>query len=190
MEIYGGRQASDRAYMRYIWTMVSGKATFDEGADRFEKPVFSAVIRPHRSLSAHGFKIMMILVCLTSIVASLPFVVMGFWPVAGFFGLDILGLYIAFHVSYRQGQAFELLELTPIRLLLRKVSERGESREWQFNPLWTRLDREVDDEFGLQKLELTSRNEHVVIARDLSPEERAVLADAFSRALSDVKRGY
>ena len=132
----------------------------------------------------------MTLVCLTSIVASLPFVIMGFWPVAGFFGLDFLGLYIAFRISYRQARAFELLELTPLHLLFRKVSERGEARDWLFNPLWTRLDREEDDEFGLQSLALASRNQRVVIARDLSPEERESLAQAFSRALSDVKRGY
>jgi uncharacterized membrane protein len=169
--------------------MASGKATCGE-IDRFEQPVFSAVIRPHRSLSPQGFRTVMVLVCLTSVVASLPFVIMGFWPVAGFFGLDFLGLYIAFRLSYRQGEAFELLELTPIRLLFRKVSPRGEVKDWQFNPLWTRVDRQVDDEYGMQELALTSRNEHVVIARDLSPPERETLAEAFSRALSDVKRGY
>ncbi|MGO4386660.1 DUF2244 domain-containing protein [Microvirga sp. 2YAF29] len=169
--------------------MAASKETFGN-ADRFEKPVFSAVIRPHRSLSPQGFRILMMLVCAVSVIASLPFAVMGFWPVAGFFGLDFLGLYIAFRVSYRQGQAFEMLELTPIRLLFRKVTARGETQEWQFNPLWTRLDRETDDEFGLQKLELASRNQRVVIAHDLSPPERETLAEAFSRALSDVKRGY
>lgn len=132
----------------------------------------------------------MVLVCFASIIVSLPFAIMGFWPVAGFLGLDVLGLYIAFRVNYRQGQAFELLELTPIRLLFRKVGARGEIHEWQFNPLWTHLDREVDEEFGLQKLTLASRSEHVVIARDLSPPERETLADAFSHALSDVKRGF
>ena len=169
--------------------MASGKATCGE-IDRFEQPVFSAVIRPHRSLSPQGFKIVMGLVCLVSVVASLPFMLMGFWPVAGFFGLDFLGLYIAFRVSYRQGDAFELLELTPIRLLFRKVSPKGDVKDWQFNPLWTRLDREVDDEYGMQQLALTSRNEHVVIARDLSPPERETLAEALSRALADVKRGH
>jgi uncharacterized membrane protein len=169
--------------------MASGKATCGE-IDRFEQPVFSAVIRPHRSLSPQGFRIVMVLVCLTSVVASLPFVIMGFWPVAGFFGLDFLGLYIAFRLSYRQGEAFELLELTPIRLLFRKVSPRGEVKDWQFNPLWTRVDRQVDDEYGMQELALTSRNEHVVIARDLSPPERETLAEALSRALADVKRGH
>jgi uncharacterized membrane protein len=169
--------------------MAGSKATFD-GTDRFEQPVFSAVIRPHRSLSPEGFKIVMVLVCLTSLVASVPFVIMGFWPVAGFFGLDFLGLYIAFRVSYRQGDAFELVELTPIRLLFRKVSPKGDVKDWQFNPLWTHLDREVDDEYGMQQLALTSRNEHVVIARDLSPPERETLAEALGRALADVKRGY
>lgn len=169
--------------------MAGSKATFEESG-RFEQPVFSAVIRPHRSLGPQGFRVLMVLFCLTSIVASIPFVIMGFWPVAGFFGLDFLGLYIAFRISYRQGQAFELLELTPLRLLFRKVSEHGEAREWQFNPLWTRLDREVDDEFGLQKLFLSSRGEQVVIARELSPPERETLAEALSRALSEVKRGY
>ena len=169
--------------------MTSGKATLGE-IDRFEQPVFSAVIRPHRSLSLRGFRILMVLVCLVSCAASLPFVIMGFWPVAGFFGLDFLGLYIAFRVSYRRGEAFELLELTPIRLVFRKVSPRGDVQDWQFNPLWTRLDREVDDEYGMQHLSLTSRNEHVEIARDLSPPERETLAEAFGRALADVKRGH
>ena len=169
--------------------MAGSKVTFG-GSERFEEPVFSAVIRPHRSLSPQGFRIVMGLLCITSLVASLPFVVMGFWPVAGFFGLDFIGLYIAFRVSYRQGEAFELLELTPVRLLFRKVNPRGEVKDWQFNPLWTRLDRETDDEYGIQKLALTSRNEHVVIARDLSPPERETLAAAVGRALADVKRGY
>lgn len=169
--------------------MASGKATYD-GIDRFERPVFSAVIRPHRSLSPQGFRIVMVLVCLVSVVASLPFLFMGFWPVAGFFGLDFLGLYIAFRISYRQGESFELLELTPIRLRFSKVNPRGEMKDWQFNPLWTRLDREIDDEYGMQHLLLTSRNEHVEIARDLSPPERETLAEAFERALADVKRGH
>jgi uncharacterized membrane protein len=169
---------------------MAGSKAIEGETDRFEEPVFSAVIRPHRSLTPKAFRVVMVLVCLTSLVASIPFVVMGFWPVAGFFGLDFLGLYIAFRVSYRQGDAFELLELTPIRLLFRKVSPKGEVKDWQFNPLWTRLDREVDDEFGMQRLSLASRNEHVVIARDLSPPERETLADALGRALADVKRGY
>jgi len=159
-------------------------------AERFEQPVFAAVIRPHRSLGPSGFRTVMTLCCLATIVSSIPFVALGFWPIAGFFGLDFLALYIAFRVNFRHGESFEQLELTPLEFLVRRVSHRGETREWRFNPLWTRLRREEDDEFGLQLLEVASRGQSVVIARDLSPPERETLADELGRALSDVKRGY
>ncbi len=41
----------------------------------------------------------------------------------------------------------------------------------------------------MQRLALASRGDEVVIARDLSPDERASFADALGRALADVKRG-
>jgi uncharacterized membrane protein len=159
-------------------------------SQRFERPVFTAVIRPHRSLGPEAFRIVMTLCCVAMVAASLPFVVLGFWPVAGFFGLDLLALYIAFRVNFREGRSFEELVLTPIQLLVRRVSHRGERREWRFNPLWTRLDREHDDEFGLLRLALISRGQQLVIARELSPPEREDFAEALGRALSEVKRGH
>jgi uncharacterized membrane protein len=62
-------------------------------------------------------------------------------------------------------------------------------REWCFNPLWTRLNRELDPDFGMQRLSVSSRGEEVVIARDLSPGERESFAEALGRALADVKDG-
>ena len=159
--------------------------------EAFERPLFAAVIRPHRSLGRDSFRMVMTLFCLASVAASIPFIVLGFWPVAGFFGFDALALYLAFQLNFRAGRSFEELELTRLHLLFRMVGPGGEAREWRFNPLWTRLAREDEDhEFGLQRLALISRGERVVIARDLSPPERESLAEALGRALSDVKRGY
>jgi uncharacterized membrane protein len=155
-----------------------------------ERPVFAAVIRPHRSLGRDGFRIVMTLCCVTTVGASVPFVVLGYWPVGGFFGLDLIALYIAFRINYRRAQSFEEVVLTPLELLFRRVTHQGERREWRFNPLWTKLDRESDDDFGLQKLALVSRGERLVIAGDLSPPERESFADALGRALADVKRGF
>jgi len=168
--------------------MDTGKLSPDRGSP--ERPVFAAVIRPHRSLGQDGFRIVMTLCCLTMVAASVPFVVLGFWPVGGFFGLDLLALYIAFRVNYRRAESFEEVVLTPLELLFRRVTHRGERREWRFNPLWTKLDRESDEDFGLQKLALVSRGERLVIAGDLSPRERESLADALGKALADVKRGF
>jgi uncharacterized membrane protein len=155
----------------------------------FEQPVFAAVIRPHRSLGPKGFRTVMTLCCLGWAGASIPFMVLGLWPVAGFFGLDLLALYVAFQINFRAGRSFEEVVLTPLELLFRRVSHRGERFEWRFNPLWTKLDREDDAEFGLQRLALVSRGQEVVIARELSPPERETFAEAFGRALGRVKRG-
>jgi uncharacterized membrane protein len=155
-----------------------------------EQPVFAAVIRPHRSLGREGFRILMTLCCLATVGASMPFIVVGYWPVGGFFVLDLAALYVAFRVNYRRAESFEEVILTPIELLFRRVTHRGEEREWRFNPLWTKLDRENDEDFGLQKLALVSRGERLLIAGDLSPPERESLADALGKALADVKRGF
>jgi uncharacterized membrane protein len=168
--------------------MLSGKASRD-GAQRFEDPVFAAVIHPHRSLGPKGFRTVMSLCCLATVGASIPFVVLGAWPVAGLFSLDLLGLYIAFRLNFRAAQSFEEVVLTRIELLFRRVSHRGEGQEWRLNPLWTKLQREHDEEFGLQRIALVSRGERVIVARDLSPPEREGFADAFGTALAQVKRG-
>jgi uncharacterized membrane protein len=165
--------------------MESGKACLDF-ADR---PVFAAVIQPHRSLDRNGFRTVMALCCLAGAAASIPFLVLGLWPVAGFFGLELLALYAAIAANARSARSFEQVVLTPFELLLRRVSHRGERREWRFNPLWTKLRREADDEFGLQRLWLISRGEQVALARELSPPERETFAAAFGTALMRVKRG-
>jgi uncharacterized membrane protein len=168
--------------------MDSGKVSL--GPADPASPVFAAVIRPHRSLGRDGFRVVMSLCCLATIGASVPFLVLGFWPVGGFLGLDLMALYVAFRVNYRRGESFEEVVLTPLELLFRRVSHRGEKREWRFNPLWTKLDRENDADFGLQKLALVSRGERLVIAGELSPPERESLADALGNALAEVKRGF
>lgn len=167
--------------------MDSGKT---EGADAPDRPVFAAIIRPHRSLGRYGFRVMMVLVALVAAAVSLRFIALGFWPVSGFFGLDLLGLYIAFRVSYGRARSFEEIVLTPFSLMFRRVCHRGKEQAWRLNPLWTRLHRESHEEFGLQRLALVSGRERIVIAGELSPGEREQFADEFGQALSRVKRGY
>ncbi|MFC7396456.1 DUF2244 domain-containing protein [Chelatococcus sp. GCM10030263] len=157
--------------------------------DASERPVFAVIITPHRSLGREAFRLVMTLICIASIVSSLPFVIMGAWPVAGFFGLDLLAIYIAFRVNFARARSFEEVVLTPIELLLRKVSHRGQTSEWRFNPLWTRLEREVHHEFGVQRLALVSRGQSVTVGHVLNADEKARFGDALGRALAEVKRG-
>ncbi len=158
--------------------------------DTIDRPVFSATIRPAQSLSRVGFKVVMTGCCLVSLVISVWCWRMGFWPVAGFFGLDMLAIYAALKVSFRRGRSFEEVMISQIEILLTRVSHRGERRQWRFNPLWTKLTQVEDEEYGLQRLTLVSRREYVVVARDASPDERARIARGLTGALAQVKKGY
>ena len=86
-----------------------------------------------------------------SFVCGMVFLMMGAWPVFGFFGLDVLLLYLAFRLNYRHAAAYEEVTMTPVALTVRKVSHRGKASEWVLNPLWVRLEKIVHEEFGIEK---------------------------------------
>lgn len=150
--------------------------------------IFARRIHPHRSLSQRNFQVLMLVVSAFSLAVGVPFFLLGAWPVLGFFGLDILLVYIAFRASFRSARAYEDVALTPLELHLAKVSARGTRRDWRFNPHWVRLEREEHEEFGTQKLALVSRGRAVVIAGFLGADEKAEFATQLSRALGEARR--
>ena len=151
--------------------------------------IFSAVLTPHRSLSPRGFLIFMAVLGGISFTAGMVFLTMGAWPVFGFLGLDVLLVYWAFRVNYRAGGAYEQVTVTPSELTVRKVNHHGRSREWTLNPVWVRLQRDMHEEFGLQRLFLESQGRQITLAHFLSPREREDFAVALSGALAEAKRG-
>jgi uncharacterized membrane protein len=154
-----------------------------------EPTLFSAVLTPHRSLGRTGFIVLMGLVGGISFVAGLVFFIAGAWPVMGFFGLDVLLIYIAFKVSYRTAAAYEQVTMTPSTLTVRKVSHRGKVAEWTLNPVWVRLQRDANEEFGIERLFLVSRGKRLPVATFLGPQEKANFANALSAALGEARRG-
>src|SRR5215212_8138751 len=90
-----------------------------------EPKLFSALLTPHRSLSRNGFLVLMTFVIAISFAAGLVFLLMGAWPVFGFFGLDILVIYWAFRINFRHARASEEITVTPSELLVRRTSHRG-----------------------------------------------------------------
>lgn len=151
--------------------------------------IFSATITPHRSLGQQGFRLVMTLVCLASVVSSIPFIIAGAWPVATFFGLDVLALYIAFRINFQDARGFEEVAVSPVKVMLAKVSPRGERAEWRFDTIFTKLERQDDEDYGLMCLSLVSRGQSVPVAQALSPGERASFYDALAGALAKAKGG-
>jgi len=74
-------------------------------------------------------------------------------------------------------------------LTVRKVSHRGKVSQWTLNPVWVRLHRETDEEFGIQRLYLVSHGRELTIAGFLGPKEKLSFAAALSAALGEARRG-
>jgi uncharacterized membrane protein len=166
--------------------MTAGNA-FDPGPPQPE--LFSALLTPQRSLNRTGFLVLMVFLSVVSFAAGLAFLLMGAWPVLGFFGLDVLAIYWAFRINFLRARASEEISVTPSELRVRRVSHRGHVVEWVLNPVWVQLDQKIHAEFGIEKLYLVSRGRRVSIASFLGPDEKASFAKALTAALQAARRG-
>lgn len=147
-----------------------------------DQACFSAILTPHRSLKTKGFIILMALIILVSFIAGLGFFLIGAWPVVGFFGLDVLLVYLAFKMNYRNGRLYETVNLTENELVVTRVSPAGKSQSWRFNPYWVRL--AVDRNSRQQtKLRLSSHGKHLIFGSFLTDEEKQEFAEALDFAL-------
>ena len=157
--------------------------------DAAEPELFSALLAPHRSLNRTGFLVVMALLSVVSFAAGVAFLIMGAWPVVGFFGLDALAIYWAFRINFRRAKAYEEISVTSSELRLRRVSHRGDVMEWVFNPLWVQIDQVAHEEFGIERLYLVSKGRRVAIASFLGADEKASFAKALVAALASARRG-
>jgi uncharacterized membrane protein len=151
--------------------------------------LFSALLTPHRSLNRTGFLVLMAFLSAVSFAAGLAFLLMGAWPVFGFFGLDVLAIYWAFRINFRHAKASEEILITSSELRVRRVSHRGHVVEFVLNPLWVQLDRKTHSEYGIEKLYLVSKGRRVAIASFLGADEKASFAKDLMAALAAARRG-
>jgi uncharacterized membrane protein len=151
--------------------------------ERRASPVFfDAVLYPHRSLPPQGFMVLMLVLSVVSFAAGVSFVLLGAWPIFGYFGLDVLLVYLAFRASYRSARMHEWVRLTADTLTVERVGQRGERRRWQFQPFWLRVVLEEQEETS--RLVLASHGRELVVGGFLAPAERRNLAVALKEALS------
>lgn len=153
-----------------------------------ELPPFRAILHPHRSLGRRGFLLLMIGIGLVGFVTGMAFLAIGAWPVLGFFGLDVLLVYVAFQLNYRSGRCYELVELTPDLLKVTHVQPSGRMQSFEFNPFWVRvqLKRWKD---GSHDLRLASHGRELSIGQFLTDDERCDFASALQGALLTARGG-
>ena len=150
--------------------------------------IFSATLRPHRSLGRRGFLLLMTVIAGLWFVTGLYFVALGAWPVLGFVGLDLFAVWLAFRLNYRAARAYEDIEVSRSALVIRKVGPSGKAQEIRFNPQWARLDVERLEDEGVTRITLRMRDVKVPVGAFLNPEDRKSFARAFGAALAEARR--
>jgi uncharacterized membrane protein len=149
---------------------------------------FHAVLTPYRSLGPSGFLALMIALCAMSFVTGIVFLVAGAWPVLGFFGVDVLLVYIAFKLNYRSGRLYETIDLTPARFTLTRVHPSGRQEQFDCNPYWARVNlQEWPD--GRTVLSVVSQGTELAFGRFLTDDERRDFACALKEALLAARGG-
>lgn len=158
-----------------------------DGDDLRPELLFHATLKPYRSLSPRGYAALLMVFGATCFLSGLLFWSIGAWPIAGFFGLDILILQFAFRMNYRSARACEIVEMTPEHLTVRRIAANGRSEDFDFNPYWAKLEVDRHEEWGIVRMALASHGRRLSIGSFLNPDDRESFARAFSKALASVR---
>jgi uncharacterized membrane protein len=154
--------------------------------DGNRQPFLFALLSPHRSLSAKGFALLMGFFCVVSGVVGGMFLLIGAWPVFGFFGLDVLLLYLAFRASYRASALYETVVLTGRDLDITHHALSGEPRHVRFDPYWVKL-KLLERRGRSPLLQAASHGRQITFGDFLSSDEKERLAAELDRSLSLVR---
>ncbi len=142
-----------------------------------------ASLRPHRSLSTAAFRLMLGLAIAANAAVAAVFVAQGAFPVAGFLGLDVLALWLAFRWNYRVARVEECVRVAAGKVHVASIDAHGEARHWILNPIWARVLLE-----GKGVL-IRAGGSQMRLGAFLSPKECAEFAATLDLALHKAKRG-
>jgi uncharacterized membrane protein len=142
-----------------------------------------AELRPHRSLSLAGFKLLLSVFIAMNVAVAILFLAQGAFPVAAFLGLDVLALWLAFRFNYREARRAEYVRVGPEQVHVASVDADGRAAHWVLNPLWARVVREGPG------VVIRAQGDQMRVGAFLPPKEWAGLAAAIEAALWRAKRG-
>lgn len=178
------------AYIEDMMPVMKGRATdmpsLTGSAVTPAGTVFDAILYPNRSLSNAGFWVVTSIVFSANLIFGTFFYLQGAWPVLGFCALDVLLVWAAFKISYRQARLHERIRVNEDEILVSRVSPSGHEVRWAMQPFWTsvNIDRPVVHE---SQVRFRSKGKTLIVGAFLSPAERGELADALINALNIVR---
>jgi len=141
-----------------------------------------AVLTPNRSLSERGFAIGMAIVAVVFFLTGLMFWSMGAGLILGFFGLDLIAIWLAFRLSFRKQREQTHITVTARHIRMVHTDKKGRRREAEVPAGFARV--ELDEPLTPASwLRIEHGRTAWVIGRFLTVEERKSFATALRNAL-------
>lgn len=105
-------------------------------SDQYDRHCFE--LRPNRSMSWNATVVFYLGVVAFSLTIAVAFLLLGFWPILPFAGVELLGLGSALYLCAKSGEAREVVRVSETSVTIEKGVKHVE-RSWQFNRGWTRV---------------------------------------------------
>jgi len=151
--------------------------------------LYEISLYPYRSLNKTGFFILMFSLGLISFVAGIIFMIKGAWPVFGFFGLDVLLVYIFFKINFRSGKKKEILILTKNQLIIEFYNSKKISKTYYLDAHWLQI-RLSKLKNEMSKLKISSKNKSIIIGSFLRYQEKIDVVKSLKKALKKYHFNY
>ena len=147
-----------------------------------ETLLFEATIKPHRSLSPRGLRLVLAAIGLACVLDAVVFPLIGAWPVGGIAGLELILAAVLLRLNARAARASEVLLLTEAELRVVRTDLQGRRAEKVLPPAW--LTVHLEERPGrVSGLWLGTRGAREEVARSLGEDEKRDLARALREAL-------
>ncbi|MGH1420403.1 MAG: DUF2244 domain-containing protein [Hyphomonas sp.] len=143
-----------------------------------------AVLTPNQSLSRRGFLIVMIGLSAISFSTGLAFYSIGALPVAGFFGADLLAMYLAFRWAFRAQKEHTQVKITTHTVHLLHTRKNGSTLSAEMPTAFTRVHLTPPAASpAIPHLHVESGGKSFIIGRFLAEDERLSLSEAMQQAI-------
>ena len=111
---------------------------------------------------------------------------MGAWPVFGFFGLDVLLVYLAFKLNYKSGRIYEKILIASKKLIISRGFPSGKLQQWSLDPYWTKV--ELVNQNNNTQLIVSSGKKTVSIGSFLNKFDKKKLETKLNDSITNYKK--
>ena len=154
-----------------------------------KKILYKITLYPYRSLNKLGFFLLMFILALFSFIAGIIFMLKGAWPVFGFFGLDVLLVYIFFKINFESEKKKEIIILTKNQLIIEFYDSKRIIKKHYLEANWLKINL-IKLKKEISKLQISSKNKSIVIGSFLRYQEKINVAKSLHRALKKYHFDY